>query len=33
MEQDLMRKKALKEEALRLLDNDINAVTAEISKT
>ena len=33
LEQNLIKSKALKEETLRLLDNEINCVTAEISKT
>ena len=33
LEQNLIKNNALKEESLRLLDNEINCVTAEISKT
>ena len=33
LEQNLIKMKALKDESLRLLDNETNPVTAEISKT
>jgi len=32
MEKDLIKKKAQKEETIRILDNEIQAATAEISK-